>query len=325
MAAVAARLPAAWTSLSSSSSSSSPSYLAASTLRPTQRHQQWRKQQPSRLPPPPPALALQLLPPRSSCRRRRRTPSARCSDFSSPSSSSSSVESSSSSSLSLAEEVAELLEGVSVYIVGMMGSGKTTVAAALASALGYACLDCDSLLVAAAGNRPIRVIFAEEGEDAFRDAESAVLSQASAYKRVVLSTGGGVVLRGSNWGHLHAGLVVWLDVPVEHLAARVIHDGASSRPLVASASSQSSSSSSDDDEADAYSAAYERLSGILRERRALYEQADVVVKIDGGSGQEAVANAVLREIKRVLVEQRTARTKEEWERRKEAEAEAEAR
>ena len=61
-------------------------------------------------------------------------------------------------------------------------------------------------------------IFAEDGEEAFREVESTVLNEVASYGRCVVSTGGGVVTRTSNWGHLRNGIVIYLDAPVECVA-----------------------------------------------------------------------------------------------------------
>ena len=58
-------------------------------------------------------------------------------------------------------------------------------------------------------------IFEADGEEGFRDVEAAVLNEVASYGRVVVSTGGGVVARPQNWGHLRNGIVVYLQAPVE--------------------------------------------------------------------------------------------------------------
>jgi hypothetical protein len=70
-------------------------------------------------------------------------------------------------------------------------------------------------LVQGASGMSVAEIFASEGEESFRDVEAAVLNEVSSYGRVVVSTGGGVVMRRTNWGHLRNGLIVYLDAPAE--------------------------------------------------------------------------------------------------------------
>ncbi len=65
-------------------------------------------------------------------------------------------------------------------------------------------------------------IFAAEGEESFREVEAAVLNEVASYGRVVVSTGGGAVMRRTNWGHLRNGVVVYLDAPVECVAAPAV-------------------------------------------------------------------------------------------------------
>lgn len=74
----------------------------------------------------------------------------------------------------LAAEVHELLQGNSLYLVGMMGSGKSTVGRLVGKALKYPMLDTDAL-IEQSSKASVSEIFAEEGEDAFRDMETEVL------------------------------------------------------------------------------------------------------------------------------------------------------
>jgi shikimate kinase len=66
-------------------------------------------------------------------------------------------------------------ERLTIVLVGLMGTGKSTVARTLATHYGLECLDTDKLVEARAG-KPVRQMFTEDGEDAFRDLESDVLS-----------------------------------------------------------------------------------------------------------------------------------------------------
>ncbi|CAN4106480.1 unnamed protein product [Withania somnifera] len=131
-----------------------------------------------------------------------------------------------------AEEVEEYLDGRCVYLVGMMGSGKTTVGQILAEALGYSFFDCDRLIEQAVGGTTVAEIFEHRGENFFRDNETEVLHKLSLMHRLVVSTGGGAVVRPINWRHMHKGISVWLDVPLEALAKRITAEGTKSRPLL---------------------------------------------------------------------------------------------
>jgi shikimate kinase len=114
----------------------------------------------------------------------------------------------------------ERLKGLNLYLVGMMGAGKSSTGAALAQGLGYQFFDTDSVLEAAAA-QTIPEIFAQQGEAAFRQLETQVLAELSAYQRLVIATGGGIVSRPENWSYLHHGIVVWLDVPLAVLKQRL--------------------------------------------------------------------------------------------------------
>ena len=117
-------------------------------------------------------------------------------------------------------------------LVGLMGAGKTSVGSAVADRLGRRHADLD-IMVANRVGRSIGVIFAEGGEDDFRDLEQEVLADLlSGDEPLVVSTGGGVVERPTNRQLLAArALVVWLRAEPGTLAARVA-DGLG-RPLLA--------------------------------------------------------------------------------------------
>ena len=124
---------------------------------------------------------------------------------------------------------ADFLKKTNLYLVGMMGAGKTTVGRKLASRLGYRFVDTDGLIEQAAG-QPITRLFEQAGEPAFRKLETQVLSQVSAHTRLVVATGGGIVTQAMNWSYLQYGVVIWLDTPVSILVSRLVGD--TSRPLL---------------------------------------------------------------------------------------------
>ena len=117
-----------------------------------------------------------------------------------------------------------LMTGKNLFLIGYRGSGKTTVAAALAERLGWRWLDADAELERRAG-KSIKQIFADGGEIAFRDLESIVLADLTALDRHVIALGGGVVLREQNRSLLRGrGKVVWLTAAPETLLARIRSD-----------------------------------------------------------------------------------------------------
>ena len=108
-----------------------------------------------------------------------------------------------------------------LVLVGMMGSGKTSVGRRLAARLGRPFLDSDDEVEARTG-RTVREIFEAEGEAAFRAQESRALADALDRREpVVVAAAGGVVLDRANRERLRgAGTVIWLDARPEHLAPR---------------------------------------------------------------------------------------------------------
>jgi shikimate kinase / 3-dehydroquinate synthase len=129
--------------------------------------------------------------------------------------------------------------GVDIVLVGLPGSGKTAVGAALAKHLGAAFVDTDTEVERATG-RSIQEVFASEGEAAFRALDRAVVASlgppdAGPGVRRVIATGGGTVVDPRNrWALYRDHLVAWLDAPMDLLAARLAGSPAV-RPLLAGA------------------------------------------------------------------------------------------
>jgi len=171
------------------------------------------------------------------------------------------------------------LKNCSLFLVGMMGAGKTTVGQGLAKRLNYRFFDTDILIERVAGT-DIPQLFATQGEEGFRQLETQVLSQLSAQLRSVISTGGGIVLKPENWGYLRHGIVVWLDVPPEVLYDRLKTD--ETRPLLKTANP------------------LETLQILCDRRQDLYAQADLHLTLTGVESPEQVADKVLIELPRIL-------------------------
>lgn len=164
-----------------------------------------------------------------------------------------------------------------VILIGMMGSGKSTVGMELARLLDVDFFDTDKLLEQRLG-RPIRQWFQIYGEQAFREHETLMLKSLDA-ESGVLATGGGIILRDENWSELkRLGTTVFLDVDPEVLKRRLTQSKRK-RPLL---------------EVDNWE---EKFDSILNSRRDVYNRADQTIEV----GDEALAD-VAQKIKNLLHE-----------------------
>ena len=179
------------------------------------------------------------------------------------------------------------LAGRSLYLVGMMGSGKTSTGRPLAERLGYGFVDADAVIEQAAGCS-IPEIFDRDGEAGFRSLESQVLSAISQRHSLVVATGGGVVTQPENWGMLHSGIVIWLDVVPDQLLQRLNADS-TVRPLLQTADPEAA------------------LNALLKGRRPLYAEADLTVVINDET-PEAVADGILQLVPSLLKDPTQRRT-----------------
>lgn len=122
------------------------------------------------------------------------------------------------------------LSGISPILVGLMGSGKSSIGRRLAGHLMLPLIDLDDYIVEKAG-RSIPEIFEQDGEAAFRELETAALREVVG-KPAVIATGGGAILSETNRRILKAHPpVIWLKASPEFLADRI--DGDTNRPLIA--------------------------------------------------------------------------------------------
>ena len=162
-----------------------------------------------------------------------------------------------------------------VFLVGMMGCGKTTVGRQVAARLGFGFRDTDEIVERASG-ADISWIFDLEGEAGFREREERALDEATSQARVVVATGGGAVLLEANRRLLRErGVVVYLRAAPAMLLERTRRSR--HRPLL----------QVDDVE--------RRVDALCREREPLYRAAaHVVVEADGRPAREAAANVLER-------------------------------
>jgi shikimate kinase len=165
-----------------------------------------------------------------------------------------------------------LLKGTSIYLIGMMGSGKTTIAQRLAQSLGHGYFDTDTL-IAQAAQQSIAEIFQSSGEEVFRELETQTLAALSPLLRCTIATGGGIILKPENWGYLRHGVIVWLDAPVDVLYDRLNTD--KTRPLLQQGDLR------------------DRLETLDADRRSLYAQADIQITIAAADTSKTVTDRVL--------------------------------
>lgn len=118
----------------------------------------------------------------------------------------------------------------SIFLVGPMGVGKTTIGRQLADLLNYEFVDCDRVIEERTG-ASIPWIFDVEGEEGFRKREQAIIDELTNRPSIVLATGGGAVIKEENRSSLkNRGFVVYLHAEIDELLQRTQHD--KSRPLL---------------------------------------------------------------------------------------------
>ncbi len=169
----------------------------------------------------------------------------------------------------------------SIFLVGPMGSGKSTVGRALARKIGYQFLDSDREIESRCGV-DIPTIFDYEGEAGFRDRESRMIDELTHMPGIVLATGGGSILREENREFLQSrGHVILLQVDIKEQLRRVAFD--TNRPLLQTADPAA------------------RLRALMEEREPIYKTvADVEISTDSRRMYHVVSR-ILRHLKKMDV------------------------
>ena len=117
-----------------------------------------------------------------------------------------------------------------LFIIGPMASGKSLLGRKLSEYLDLPYVDMDKEIELRAGAE-ISWIFEKEGEEGFRDRESAVLKESSELESFIISTGGGAILRNENRELMRSrGKVIYLEAPIEIQLSRTLND--KTRPLI---------------------------------------------------------------------------------------------
>lgn len=169
-----------------------------------------------------------------------------------------------------------MTRATAIALVGLPGSGKSSVGRQLARRLGVAFVDSDSVIEQRIGE-PIRSFFEREGEVRFRDVEQGVIAELAAAAQGVLATGGGAVLREANRRVLHKQCcVVYLRSSPEELQRRLRHD--TQRPLLQVADPRA------------------KLQQLYRERDPLYRETAHFVIETGRPTVQALVGMVLMQL-----------------------------
>ncbi|MGH8615593.1 MAG: shikimate kinase AroK [Gammaproteobacteria bacterium] len=156
-----------------------------------------------------------------------------------------------------------------IFLIGPMGSGKTTVGRALARRLDKAFFDSDQVIEERTGVC-VAVIFEIEGEQGFRRREKTVINDLTLNKDIVLATGGGSIMDAENRCHLLSrGFVVYLKAPVDQLFERSNRDR--NRPLLQTEHPR------------------QTLEALVRKREAIYrDAADLIINTDDRAVKQVV-------------------------------------
>ena len=166
---------------------------------------------------------------------------------------------------------------MNIFIVGPMGSGKSTVGKIIANELFLSFLDTDDEIEKSTGVT-IDWIFDLEGEEGFRKRESSILEEMVKQNSIVLSTGGGIIISDSNREMLSSrGTVFYLSTPISVQLERTSKD--KDRPLLKNGDPE------------------EILTRLQKERKNLYESvSDHVIETENKSSQE-VASEIINFVK----------------------------
>ncbi len=167
----------------------------------------------------------------------------------------------------------EALGGRAIVMVGMMGCGKSAVGRRLAARLGLPFVDADDEIQKAAGKR-ISEIFADEGEEFFRDREQLVIDRLLSQGRQVLATGGGAFMNEATRERVReVGVSVWLKADFNILMRRVGRRG-DKRPLLRDGNRE------------------QIMRNLLEKRSPIYAKADIAVESRDGPHDEVVVEIV---------------------------------
>ena len=180
---------------------------------------------------------------------------------------------------SIIKKTVKVIKGRRIFLIGMMGCGKSQTGLKLAELLKYKYIDLDSLIEKLA-KKSINQIFKDEGEDNFRELETNCLKETIKIPSLVISTGGGIVTKPVNWGILRQGIIAWIDLDKE-IAIERLNNEIEKRPLLQGNNLN-----------DLYMS-------IFQSRENLYSQADLRIQVKNEKIEEVamkIINAMHKEI-----------------------------
>ena len=181
---------------------------------------------------------------------------------------------------SIIKKTVKVIKGRSIFLIGMMGCGKSKTGLKLAELLKYKYIDLDSLIEKLA-KKSINQIFNDEGEDNFRELETNCLKETIKIPSLVISTGGGIVTKSENWGILRQGIIAWIDLDKD-IAIERLKNEIEKRPLLQGNNLN-----------DLYMS-------IFQSRQNLYSQADLRIKVKKENIEEVAMKIIYAMHKEII-------------------------
>ncbi len=160
-----------------------------------------------------------------------------------------------------------------IVLIGVTGSGKSSSGWLLARLLGYGFIDVDQWIETKSG-KSVATIFADQGEQQFREIEQEVIQNLGEVRHHVIAVGGGAVENEDNWRTLSAlGTTIWLHSPAQEVARRLLMkpDEIRRRPLLQDLVNVV-------DRSDRYKGLTERINALIGQRKARYGQARLMLQ-----------------------------------------------
>ena len=181
---------------------------------------------------------------------------------------------------SIVEKTIKIMKGRSIFLIGMMASGKSQTGPKLAEILMYKYIDLDNVIEKIV-KKTINEMFKDDGEEEFRKLETNCLKETIKIPSLLISTGGGIVTKPENWGILRQGIIIWLDAKHEIVLERLKND-IENRPLLHG-----------EDKSEKYMSIFES-------RRNLYCQADLRVEIANENVEEVAKKIIFAIHKKII-------------------------